>query len=193
MNTEQPDFVLHAWVDESIHVDAGFYLLAASIADPRECDAHRDAVRAAAPSVRRRIHWREEEHKDRLRIAEAFSYLDVAHTIVVASPIDAKKQERARRKCLERLLHELETLGVTRAKFESRTQPLNRRDTRMVDSMRGAGALTGKLRVEFEDPNLEPMLWIPDAVAGAVGADRLGVPGYRQALSVAIDAIELDL
>lgn len=190
--SNESDFTLHAWIDESIHAAAG-YIVAATIAAPAACEAHRDAVRAAAPSSRRRMHWREEESKDRLRIAEALGQLDVAHTIVVASPIDPRKPERARRKCLELLFLELEALGVTQAWLETRTDALNRRDLFLVDALRGAGTLTGALHVDFGDPNVEPMLWIPDAIAGAFGAARRGNSVWRDALGVTIDVIEINL
>ncbi|MER6974726.1 hypothetical protein ABT304_26960 [Nocardioides sp. NPDC000445] len=193
MSTDHPDYALHAWVDESIHVSAGFYMIAAAIADVAQIESHRDFVRAIAPSPRRRIHWREEEDKDRLRIAEAFGQLDLAHTVVVASPIDPRKQERARRKCFERLLPELAGIGVTHAWLETRTTVLNGRDRAMVAAMRGSGALTGSLRVEFGDPEIEPLLWIPDVIAGALGAARRGLPRYRDALAIAIDEIEVCL
>lgn len=193
MSIDHPDFALHAWVDESVHVTAGFYMVAAAVADVTQIESHRDAMRAIAPSPRRRIHWREEEDKDRLRIAEALGQLDLAHTIVVASPIDPRKQERARRKCFERLLPELAAIGVTRACLETRTAALNGRDRTLVAAMRGSGTLTESLRVEFGDPEAEPLLWIPDVIAGALGAARRGLPRYRDALATVIDEIEVSL
>lgn len=193
MSTDHRDYALHAWVDESIHVSAGFYMVAAAIADVAQIESHRDAVRAIAPSSRRRIHWREEDDKDRLRIAEGLGQLDLAHTVVVASPIDPRKQERARRKCFERLLPELAAIGVTHAWLETRTAVLNGRDRAMVAAMRGSGSLTGSLRVEFGDPEIEPLLWIPDVIAGALGAARRGMPRYRDALAIVIDEIEVSL
>lgn len=193
MTIDQADFALHAWVDESIHVSAGFYMIAAVVADLAQCQEHRDTARALAPSPRRRIHWRDEEDKDRLRIAEALGHLDLAHTIVVASPLDSRKQERARRKCIERLLPHLEATGVTQAWFETRTHSLNRRDQAMVAAMRGAGTLTDQIRVDFADPEAEPMLWIPDSIAGAVSAERRGYAAYRTAFAATIDEIEVAL
>ena len=59
--------------------------------------------------------------------------------------------------------------------------------------MRGAGDLAGHLRVDFDDPHREPMLWIPDIVAGAVAAARRGTPAWREALSIVIDEIAVEL
>lgn len=63
----------------------------------------------------------------------------------------------------------------------------------MVAAMRGSGSLTGSLRVEFEDPKTEPLLWIPDVIAGALGAARRGLPTYRDALAIVMDEIEVSL
>lgn len=193
VSNEQADFTLHAWVDESIHVESGLYLVAAAIADPSDCEHHRDTARGLVRRVGGRLHWRDELPKAKLRIAETLGQLDIAHTIVVASPMDPRKQERARRKCLERLLPELEHIGVDQAWFETRTASLNTRDRAMVVALRGAGALAGRLRVDFADPRVEPMLWIPDVIAGAVGAARRGTPGYRAALKATIDEIDVVL
>ncbi|NYI81204.1 hypothetical protein [Nocardioides panzhihuensis] len=193
MSNEQADFTLHAWVDESIHLDAGFYLIAAAIADPTDCDQHRDTARGLVRRVGGRLHWHHELPKAKARIAEAFGQLDLAHTIVVASPIDPRRQERARRKCLERLLPELEHTGITQAWFETRTARLNRQDLKMVDAMRSSGTLTGALRVDFANPNVEPMLWIPDVIAGAVGAARRGDPSYKSSLRAPIDELDVYL
>ena len=38
--------------------------------------------------------------------------------------------------------------------------------------------ITAAIRVDTAMPGDEPMLWLPDAVAGAVAADRYGRPEY---------------
>jgi len=39
----------------------------------------------------------------------------------------------------------------------------------MVAALRGSRTVPSNIRIDFERPVAEPMLWIPDAVAGAVG------------------------
>lgn len=62
---------LGAWVDESIHVNANLYLLAAAVATtaPEDLDTSRDRLRAIARRTRGRTHWINEEERDRLRIS----------------------------------------------------------------------------------------------------------------------------
>ncbi|MFD7075516.1 hypothetical protein ACFV9G_15005 [Nocardioides sp. NPDC059952] len=128
MSFELPGVALHAWVDESVHVDAGLYVLAAAVASTEACDAHRDALRPLARPARQRTHWKFEDDKDRRRLIEALSGLELRHVVAVASPIDHKRQERARRKCLERLMPRLAEVGVTQVWFESRSEGQDKKD-----------------------------------------------------------------
>ena len=175
--------VLTAWVDESIHaamrtangtMTDGMYILAAVIADSGTCEPIREELRRLLPGRAKRLHWRDENPRRRRVIAGALAGLDVTHVMVVGIPVDPHRQERARRLCLERLLHELNALGVTRVWVETRTESLNKRDIRMIDALRSAGTLPDRVAIGFADPVAEPMLWLPDAVAGAVGAHRRG-------------------
>lgn len=174
-----PTPVLHAWVDESVHTASGaltegIYLLAATVADPEVCEPIRDELRRLLPGRLRRLHWRDENPRRRRIIAGALATLDVTHTVVVGAPIDPHRQERARRLCMERLLHELHRLGVGQVYAETRTPSLNRRDRDMLDALRQRHAIPESLAVEFIHPDNEPLLWLPDAVAGAVGMQRRG-------------------
>ncbi|WP_433011878.1 hypothetical protein [Kribbella sp. CA-294648] len=60
---------------------------------------------------------------------------------------------------------------------------LDGRDRSLVDSARRTGLLSGRLAVDFALPVQEPMLWLPDAVAGAVTAAQLGEPRWLLTLS----------
>lgn len=92
--------------------------------------------------------------------------------MVVATPLNPKKQERARAHCLERLCWRLHELGVTEVFLEQHTESLNRRDRRLIDSLRGKGSIPKGLRIEIQQPSTEPMLWIPDQLLGALGEYR---------------------
>lgn len=165
---------VHAWIDESVQVhgpERGFYVLAASIADPARSDTVRTALRTLVAGPTKRLHWNAETASTRMRIAATIADLRLDH-LAVTAPAEATRQERARRKCLERLLYELDTLGVTRAWLESRQHVLDRRDREMVEAVRGTRLISRSLTVDFARPLDEPMLWIPDAVAGMTTADE---------------------
>ncbi|PUB29983.1 hypothetical protein C8K30_102361 [Promicromonospora sp. AC04] len=73
---------------------------------------------------------------------------------------------------MERLLYELDQIGVTAVLLESRHPALNARDKTMAAALYSKAVVSSALRVEFALPNEEPMLWVPDAVAGIVNAYR---------------------
>lgn len=148
----------------------GLYLLAAVVADPDLCDSVRDGLRSLVWKSAGRLHWRDETPARRSKIAEFIGVQDLAHVVVVGAPIDSRRQERARAQCLERLLYELEQLGVSEVWLETRHFALNERDLKLVEALRGKRSVGSGIRVAFARPTDEPMLWVPDAVAGAVNA-----------------------
>jgi hypothetical protein len=171
-----------AFVDESMRLSAensGTYLLAAVVADLARCDEIRQVLRSMLYRRQERLHWRDEDGPRRTKIAEVVGGLDVAATVVVGTPLAKRKQERARRKCLEALLPRLEQVGVSRVVMEQRTPSLVEADRRMLTALRGKRLVGKGLRVDTARPKEEPMLWLPDAVAGAFGAARdVGQPQW---------------
>jgi hypothetical protein len=184
---ESVGFTLSAWVDESVIVGRdgrpGVYTLAAVVADSANCDDIRDRLRALTLSRGGRLHWVDESSKRRDVIAAAIAGIDLAAIVTIGSPMDKTKQERARRCCLERLLYELGLLGVSDVWLESRSATPDRRDLKLVDSARDKGLIPTNLKVDFARPRMESMLWLPDAVAGAVTAANLREPRWMIAMS----------
>ena len=166
------DFELHAWVDESMRpkgIDERMYLLGAVVADPTCCDPARDALKKALPKGARKLHWTDMENREKRKVTELVTEFDVAHMVVAGTPLDHRKQEHARAKCMERLLWELGQLEVTEVFLEQRTQSLNDRDMKLVRHLRGKKSIPSSIRVNIAQPSTEPMLWIPDQVLGAMG------------------------
>jgi hypothetical protein len=172
---------LHAFVDESMRLtpdNQGTYLLAAVVCDPTSCDPVREMLRSLRYRRQPRLHWHGEEDPRKVKIAESIGGLALPATVVVGMPLAKTKQERARAKCMQALLPELEVQGVSQVWLEARTWSLIRRDMRLVDALRSQQLITSAIRVDTALPGEEPMLWLPDAVAGAVAADRDGQPEY---------------
>lgn len=176
---------LRAFVDESgSHTtqDPDTYLLAASVCR----DDLLEDIRAALRPLRLgngKLHWHQEDARRRRLIAEAIADMDLAHVVVVRSGAPDERGERRRRLCLERLLHELESLGVASALFESRGPADDRRDRKMVEALRTSRAISAAVRVNHEKGPLEPLLWLPDAICGAVVADRIGQGEYLKIIA----------
>ncbi|SDO37771.1 hypothetical protein [Geodermatophilus sp. DSM 45219] len=170
-------FALHAWVDERMDVDLdqdrGRYILASVVCDPSGCDPVRQAVRGLLQGRQRRLHWRDEIGPWRTKIAATIGALDMTAVVVVEVSMANRRQERARRLCMEALLPSLERdYGVS---LEARTQTLTSKDREHVANLVGKRLIIPALRADSARPPEEPM---PDAVAGAVGADRLGDPEW---------------
>jgi hypothetical protein len=194
-STRPAPFTLSAWIDESLIIDSrdvpDTYTLAAVVADQDDCDDLRATMLDLAVRPRVRLHWVAESAKRRDLIAHRISTLDIAAIVTVGAPMDRSKQERARRCCLECLLYELDRFGVTQVWLESRAASQDRRDRRLVDSARDKGLISRELSVDFAQPVQEPMLWLPDAVAGAVAAARRGEPRWLLMLSESVDVREV--
>lgn len=186
---------LHAWVDESIHVGNRLYLLAAAVAplDEEQLDEFRTRLRSLVRHARGRLHWNREEERDMVAITAAIADMPLTNIVVTATRLDPRKQERARRKCLEQLLHRLAIDHVEHVWLESRDPIGNRRDLAMVASMRTTHVLPASIRVDHARPFDEPLLWLPDSVAGAVAAAHDGKPHYRAPLAHMLEEITIEL
>lgn len=189
--THDDSLALHAWVDESVHVEHGLYVLAAVVADTSQCEEHRELLRSLRRPTRPRLHWNDEERKDQLLIAQAIGRLDLSHVVAVASPIERTRQERGRRKCIDVLLPHLDGDGVTSVWFESRGKYSDKKDIAMVAALRTQRRLTAGIRADHARPLDEPMLWAPDAIAGIISADRKQAPDFKIALGC--NVLEIDV
>lgn len=155
--------------------EPGLYILAAALVDGEEADSVREAI-ANLGHGKRRFHWRVEEPRDQRRAVRLLARFTMVYVVVVSVSLDGRRQERGRRQCLERLLWELDQLGVDGVWLDRRTESLNARDRLMINKMSVRGMLSSDMRVEFgryfNGVDGEALLWIPDIVAGAIGAAR---------------------
>ncbi|WP_322762835.1 hypothetical protein [Frankia sp. Cr2] len=164
-------------MDESLRLrvgETGLYILAAAVADVSSCPPIRDSLRSLLGRRQQRLHWRDEDAPRRRKVVSLVAGADLVAVVVVGAPVDRRKQERARRICMERLMYELGEMSVARVLLESRTSSLNSKDLAMVEALRGSRIMPTGLYVGHASPLAEPMLWIADAVAGAVSAARDG-------------------
>lgn len=185
---------LRAWVDESgsdrAH-DPGTYVLAAAIGRPEAESGIRDQIRSLRMPGQVKLHWRDENLKRRARIAHAVAGYDIDHLVVVRTGAFDDRPERRRRKCLERLLYELDTRAVNDIVLESRGSADDRRDIQMLNALRGQRYLPTATRITHVIGRNEPMLWIPDAVCGAVTSARTGDASHQAVLETRLTLIEI--
>lgn len=79
---------------------------------------------------------------------------------------------------MERLLTELAGMGVDEVTMEARAPKQNRSDMDLVDVLRARDSLACDLWVDHLPGPEEPLLWMPDVVAGSVVAARCGNRSY---------------
>lgn len=187
---------LNAWGDESIRTDGlekSSYLLGAVVTDPAACASQRERLQAL-PRRGPKLHWRDLDPRARQYVIATVASFDAYHVIVVAAPVELKRQERARALCLERLAWQLDGHGVQLLTLEARPPQLMRRDLQTIDALRGKKALPEGLRIDHGLPSEEPMLWIADVVLGALGESMAGGrPDWFDAVrsSTTVDHIDL--
>lgn len=184
-----------AWGDESMRFAGApqAYVMAAAIIDDVVQDDVREVMRplrVAGP----KLHWRDLDQRQRDKVVKVIAGLEVMHMVAIAIPMDPRRQERARAKCMERLLAHLAQFGVEQLTMEQRSPLLNTRDQRLITRLRGKRAFPSTLSVNFGRPSAEPLLWVPDAVAGAIGdeLDDASTPWAKQ-LTHCVERLDIDL
>lgn len=150
---------------------SGLYAIAASVVEDAMMDNLRDAMTTLVHN-RLPFHWREAGPRQRLAAVELLSRLDAVHYVVVGTRLDNSRQERHRRKCLQRLLWELEQFGVSRVLLDARRRQQNTADLVAVSAWRAQRVLGSQLRVDHVQAATEPLVWMADIVAGAVNSAR---------------------
>ncbi len=105
------------------------------------------------------------------------------HVIVVRDGRAGERPERRRRHCMERMLYELDQLAVATATFESRGRPDDRRDRAMLDALRARKMITSELRIAHQRGHEEALLWVADAVCGALTQQRVGNSSYLKTIA----------
>ena len=174
-----------AYIDESLRVSHGLYVLAAVIVADTDADQHRAALRALLLRGQLRLHWRDESSRRRSQLITAMSALRHTGAIVIATDAAPRRQERARRKCIERLLAELASRAITTVVFERRHPDLDARDRTMIAALRHQQALPAAFRATWQQASDEPLLWLPDIAAGAASLAETGDDTYWTNLAAA--------
>jgi hypothetical protein len=175
-----------AYVDESLRLSARLYLMAAVFVDGDRAESHRAMLRGLLRRCQRRLHWRDEDDRRRAALIAAVADLRPRGIVVIGAGMDPRHQERARRKCMERLLWNLDERRVSEVVFERRGNDLDVRDLEMVETLRGRRVIRTRLRVHWESPDLEPLLWLADLIAGAASVAEAGHESYWKELGIGL-------
>ncbi|WP_343826474.1 hypothetical protein, partial [Falsarthrobacter nasiphocae] len=134
-----------------------------------------------------KLHWSDESASRRRKIVHAVAELEPITMLVAHLSDPAKKTERFRRLCLERIYSELHAMKVCRATLETRTDSQDKRDVAHLVSLQNKGVFQG-LRIEHKRGGDEPLLWIADTLLGAFNArKRDGDSSYWSILEKTLD------
>ena len=159
---------MRAFVDESSCVRTDTtqeYLIGAAIVTAGDCDEIREALRHLRLPGQIKPHWTDESDRRRRTITETIADLGSMHVVVAHLSGRNRKTERHRRKCLETLYYELGEADVLAH----------------IVSLQNQGWHRG-LRISHCRGGDDPLLWIPDAVLGAVNASFSGDVSYIDVL-----------
>ncbi|MFC6091386.1 hypothetical protein [Saccharothrix lopnurensis] len=155
---------MQAFVDESRRGDT--YLLAAAVVELPNLSRLRTRVRGLLLPGQREVHFRRENTARRkfvlARLAEFGARVDIYRTDCRAN------EERARQKCLIRLVDDLLDVEGRRLVLDTRDER-NKHDLLTIRTALGKRARDSHLLYEHADSAWEPLLWIADMVVGCYG------------------------
>lgn len=161
------------FVDESLRQGPdGLYLVAVVVLAPAGAEMAAERVRSVLLPRQPRFHWHAESDRQRRRMLDTMVELDVGVRAYVMRLTG--RSERARALLLNRALWDLAELGVAELVLESRQEHNDVRDRRIIAAAQRAGMASPELVYRHERPHSEPLLWLPDAAAGAVAAAVAG-------------------
>ncbi len=159
---------MRALLDESTPMVSGdlAYLVVATILineDPREVEI---AARAIVGERARPFHWTNEGPEARQRAIDCLIALGACAHAAVHHPTGRKRQGRARRAAIERLIPKLVEDGATSLLIESRGEREDVDDrVTLVGALKAHGAQ--QISYAWGDKQV-PALWLADAACGAV-------------------------
>ena len=175
---------MRAFVDESSSQrgpSVQEYLIAAALLEEDREESAREALRPLLLRGQVKLHWSDESERRRHEIVNVVATLGALNVIVSHVSAPQRKTERFRRKCLEVLYYELAGAGVSEMMLESRSGSQDKSDRAHLVGLQNQG-LSKDLRVEHRRGGDEPLLWIPDAVLGAINAAHRGHPAHLDVL-----------
>ena len=132
-----------------------------------------------------KFHWTDES--DRRKRLIVTRIVELGPMNVIVSHLDArrKKVERYRRKTLETMYHELVDMNVFDLTLECRSDSQDKSDRAHIVGLQGQG-LDPRVRINHRRGGDEPLLWIADAVLGAINANYLGEGSFLSDLEATL-------
>lgn len=175
---------LVAYIDESSAYrppNRQEYMICAAIIDSQDLEQVREELRPLLLPGQVKLHWTDERNSRRRKIVETLSGIDSMQVIITHQSEISKRTERHRRKCLEQMYFELSEMHVHNVTLESRQEAQNKRDLAHIVALQGQGQSVN-IRLQHVRGGDDPILWVPDAVLGALNSVHLGEEQYWEKL-----------
>lgn len=187
--------MLIAYVDESARrrqgEDVCVYTLAAVLVEAESILEVRETMKSLRYGKSPLVHWRLERSARRSLLVAAIAQLPVVGVVSVCLHRADTRSERARRRCLVRLLTELSVRGVDRVVFESRHEQ-DAADRAVLTGLRRANAVSHEMAVTWAVASTDAGLWAADCLAGAVSWWLDGDGRYFEALAHLTTIFDVD-
>ena len=149
----------HAFVDET---KIRGLLVAVAVLEPRTLAPARTAMRSLLLPRQSRLHFAKERDARKGQILTALEALPLRINIYDARAVG--DQRTARKLCLEHLVGDLAELHAHRLVIEQ-DDSLVRSDQEVLFHAVRSHGVESELVYEHMSPRMEPLLWIPDAIA----------------------------
>ena len=175
---------LVAYIDESSAYrppNRQEYMICAAIIDSQDLEQVREELRPLLLPGQVKLHWTDERNSRRRKIVETLSGIDSMQAIITHQSEVSKRTERHRRKCLEQMYFELSEMHIHNVTLESRQEAQNKRDLAHIVALQGQGQSVN-IRLQHVRGGDDPILWVPDAVLGALNSVHLGEEQYWEKL-----------
>lgn len=175
---------LVAYIDESSAYrppNRQEYMICAAIIDSQDLEQVREELRPLLLPGQVKLHWTDERNSRRRKSVETLSGIDSMQAIITHQSEVSKRTERHRRKCLEQMYFELSEMHIHNVTLESRQEAQNKRDLAHIVALQGQGQSVN-IRLQHVRGGDDPILWVPDAVLGALNSVHLGEEQYWEKL-----------
>jgi len=153
------------FIDESLRSDR--YLLAGVTVEAAHAGQLRREVRNLLLAGQRRLHFKLEGKRRRRVLLDQLVLLDVEVVVIQCRVTAHRSAEQARAQCLTRLVALAQSGGEAATLYIERRNGLDAHDRATIVRARSPEP---PLNFEHLRPHGDPLLWVPDAFAWAVGA-----------------------
>lgn len=161
--------MLHVYVDESARDDNGLCVVAAVVLNDGQASAARTELAAILPPGAKRLHWNSDSPVVRNQVSQVIQR-QADHVSAYVSYYDSnKRMNDARERCLMHLIADVGGVPFKTVTLDQRSPHQDTRDRVLWSQQCVRLRLPNPPTLSHAGSLSEPLLWLADAAAGAVG------------------------